>query len=48
MRFAWFEAHTYLGSDSRDRIALASKIASRQPTKFSTWAQVNFPVHASA
>src|SRR6266568_4246600 len=35
--FAWFEAHTYLGSDSRDRIALASKIAGRQPTKFSTW-----------
>ncbi len=46
--FAWFEAHTYLGSDSRDRIALANKIAGRQPTKFSTWARVHFPVHASA
>ena len=46
--FAWFEAHTYLGSDSRDRIALANKVAGRQPTKFSTWARVNFPVHASA
>jgi uncharacterized protein YbjT (DUF2867 family) len=46
--FAWFQAHTYLGSDSRDRIALANKIAGRQPTKFSTWARVNFPVHASA
>ena len=46
--FAWFEAHTYLGSDSRDRIAFANKIASRQPTKFSTWARVNLPVHASA
>jgi hypothetical protein len=46
--FAWFQAHTYLGSDMRDRIALANKIAGRQPTKFSTWAQVNFPVHASA
>ena len=46
--FAWFEAHTYLGSDSRDRIPFANKIASRQPTKFSTWARVNFPVHASA
>ena len=33
--FAWFEAHTYLGSDSRDRIALANKVAGRQPTKFS-------------
>jgi hypothetical protein len=40
----YWEAHTYLGSNSSDRIALANKIASRQPTKFSTWAQVNFPV----
>ena len=46
--FAWFQAHTYLGSDSRDRIALANKVAGRQPTTFSTWARVNFPVHASA
>jgi uncharacterized protein YbjT (DUF2867 family) len=46
--FAWFEAHTYLGSDSRDRIALANKVAGRQPTKFSTWARVNLPVHANA
>jgi uncharacterized protein YbjT (DUF2867 family) len=46
--FAWFQAHTYLGSDMRDRIALANKIAGRQPTNFSTWARVNFPVHASA
>ena len=46
--FAWFQAHTYLGSNMRDRIALANKIAGRQPTKFSTWARVNFPVHAGA
>ncbi len=46
--FAWFQAHTYLGSDSRDRIALANKVADRQPTRFSTWAQVNLPVTASA
>jgi uncharacterized protein YbjT (DUF2867 family) len=46
--FAWFQAHTYLGSDMRDRIALANKIAGRQPTEFSTWARANFPVHASA
>ena len=45
---AWFQAHTYLGSDSRDRIALANKIAGRQPTRFSTWARVNFPVLANA
>jgi uncharacterized protein YbjT (DUF2867 family) len=44
--FSYFQAHTYLGSDSSDRIALANKIAGRQPTSFSTWAQVNFPVGA--
>jgi uncharacterized protein YbjT (DUF2867 family) len=41
--FSYFQAHTYLGSDSSDRIALADKIAGRQPTKFATWAPVNFP-----
>jgi len=41
--FSYFQAHTYLGSDSSDRIALANKIAGRQPTKFATWARVNFP-----
>jgi hypothetical protein len=46
--FAWFEAHTYLGADSRERIALANRIAGRQPTGFATWARVNLPVHASA
>ena len=40
--FAYFQAHTYLGSDSRDRIALANKVAGRQPTKFATWARVIF------
>src|SRR5213594_2129396 len=42
--FSYFQAHTYLGSESRDRIALANKIAGRQPSKFSTWARVNFPI----
>jgi hypothetical protein len=42
--FSYFEAHTYLGSESRDRIALANKIAGRQPTRFSTWARLNLPV----
>jgi uncharacterized protein YbjT (DUF2867 family) len=42
--FRYFEAHTYLGSDSSDRIALANKIAGRQPTKFSTWTRLNVPV----
>ena len=42
--FRYFEAHTYLGSESRDRIAFANKIAGRQPTEFSTWARLNVPV----
>ncbi len=41
--FSYWEAHTYLGSDSSDQIALANKVAGRQPTKFSAWARVNFP-----
>ena len=40
--FDYFQTHTYLGSDSRDQIALANKIAGQQPTKFSAWARVNF------
>src|SRR2546430_10980537 len=44
--FSYWEVHTYLGSDSSDRIALANKIAGRQPTKFATWAQVNFRLKA--
>jgi uncharacterized protein YbjT (DUF2867 family) len=42
--FSYFQAYTYLGSDARDRIALANKIAGRQPTAFAAWAEVNFPV----
>jgi uncharacterized protein YbjT (DUF2867 family) len=42
----YWEAHTYLGSDSSDQIALANKIAGRQPTKFATWAQANFRLNA--
>jgi len=41
---SYFQAHTYLGSDSYDQIALANRIAGRQPTAFATWARVNFPV----
>jgi uncharacterized protein YbjT (DUF2867 family) len=42
--FSYWEAHTYLGSDSSDRTALANRVAGRQPTSFSAWARVNFPV----
>ena len=46
--FSYWEAHTYLGSDSSDQIALANKIAGRDPTRFSTWARENFPKQLSA
>jgi uncharacterized protein YbjT (DUF2867 family) len=46
--FSYFQAHTYLGSDSYDQIALANKIAGQQPTKFSAWAQMNFPAPKNA
>ena len=45
---AYFGAHTYLGTDSRDAIALANKVAGRQPTKFAAWAQANFAIPAAA
>ena len=46
--FSYWEAHTYLGSDSSDQIALANKVAGREPTKFSTWAWENFPKKLNA
>src|SRR5580693_7440390 len=46
--FGYFQAHTYLGSDSRDQIALANKLAGRQATKFSAWSRVNFPASENA
>src|SRR6266852_1080891 len=46
--FSYFQAHTYLGSDSRDQVALANKIAGQQPTKFSAWARINFPAPKNA
>jgi hypothetical protein len=44
---AYFEAHTYLGSDSRDAIALANTVAGQQPTKFAAWAKANFAIPAA-
>jgi uncharacterized protein YbjT (DUF2867 family) len=41
--FSYWEAHTYLGSDFSDEIALANKVAGREPTRFSIWAGENFP-----
>ena len=45
---SYWEAHTYLGSDSSDQIALANKVAGREPTRFSTWARENFPIPLNA
>ena len=45
---AYFEAHTYLGADSRDAITLANRVAGRQPTKFDAWARANFAIPAAA
>jgi uncharacterized protein YbjT (DUF2867 family) len=46
--FSYWEAHTYLGSDSSDQIALANKIAGREPTRFANWARENFPKKLNA
>src|SRR6201988_1711787 len=46
--FSYFQAHTYLGSDSSDRIALANKTAGREPTRFATWSRENFPKQLNA
>ena len=45
---AYFEAHTYLGSNSRDAIALANQVAGQQPKKFAAWAAANFAIPAAA
>jgi uncharacterized protein YbjT (DUF2867 family) len=45
---AYIETHTYLGSDSREAIALADKVAGQQPTKFAAWARTNLAPPASA
>jgi len=45
---AYFEAHTYLGPDSRDAIATANLVAGRQPTKFAAWARAHFAAPAAA
>jgi hypothetical protein len=42
--FSYFQAYSFLGSDSCDEIALANKIAGRQQAKFSTWARLNVQV----
>jgi uncharacterized protein YbjT (DUF2867 family) len=45
---AYFGAHTYLGADSHEAIALANKISGRQPTTFAAWSRTNFAIPAAA
>jgi len=45
---AYFEAHTYFGSNSRDAIALANKVAGGQPPNFGAWAKASFAIPATA
>jgi uncharacterized protein YbjT (DUF2867 family) len=44
--FSYFEAHTYLGMASHERIALANNMAGRRPSTLSTWARANMPPQA--
>ena len=44
---AYFEAHSYLGGDSGDAIALANKVAGQEPTKFAEWARTHFAIPAA-
>ena len=43
----YFQAHTYLGSASHERVVLANQIGGRRPTNFATWAAVNFPAQVA-
>jgi uncharacterized protein YbjT (DUF2867 family) len=46
--FSYFERHTYLGADASEAIALANKIAAKQPTRFAAWARTHYPATASS
>src|SRR2546425_4309527 len=46
--FSYWEALTYRGSDLSDEIVLATKVADREPTRFSLWAGENFPKQLNA
>ena len=45
--FSYLQAHTYLGSDSYERIELANKVAGVQPSTLSAWARVHFPAQST-
>ena len=41
--FAYFEAHTYFGPDSEQKIANAKAVTTKPFTDFATWAKTNMP-----
>src|SRR5258708_2754449 len=45
---AYCGAHTYRGEESRGALALANRVAGRQPTKLAAWARANFAIAAAA
>ncbi|MDH4053361.1 MAG: NmrA/HSCARG family protein [Rubrivivax sp.] len=46
--FAYFEKHTYLGSNHERQIKLANEIAGKPATDFADWARTNFSMPGTA
>jgi len=46
--FAYFEKHTYLGSNHERQIKLANEIAGKPATDFANWARTNFSMPGTA
>lgn len=42
--FSYIQAHSYMGSEMADEIALANRIAGKPPTPLAAWTQANIPV----
>lgn len=42
--FSYIQAHSYMGSEMADEIALANRIAGKPPTRLAAWTQANIPV----
>lgn len=42
--FGYIQAHSYMGSEMADEIALANRIAGKPPTRLAAWTQANIPV----
>jgi hypothetical protein len=46
--FAYFEKHTYLGSNDERQLKLAQAIAGKSATDFASWAKTNFSMPSAA